>query len=227
MDDKTFDAQTAQDWIAAVEKPGQGARDGDIYPMLRTWLAQSGAASVVDIGCGQGICADKVAMQGVDYTGIDPSPLLIARAQEIYARDDRQFIVGNAYALPCGDAAFDAAFSVLVWHLLEDLPRAAEETARVIRPGGSFMCITANPSAIAAWQAMYAAPIITGKRLEGVMDMGGGLPSRDVLYFHTQDEIAAALSAAGLVVDSVETFRAAKHVAGAQMLLCLRARKPV
>lgn len=227
MDDKTFDAQTAQDWIVAIERPGRSSRDDDIYPILSQWLADNKAASVLDIGCGQGICAEKVVMPSVQYVGLDPLPLLVARAQELYTGDSRRFVTGNAYDLPFANESFDAAFSVLVWHLLEDLPRAAAEMARVLKAGGAALCITANPEAMADWQAMYDSPRVDGKRLEGVMDMGGGLTSRDVLYFHTRDEIATALASAGLTLEGVTPFRASKRGTGAPLLMSLRASKAV
>jgi tRNA G46 methylase TrmB len=59
MDDRTFDdPKSAQEWISLVEK-GQ-IRDTDINPRLKTWVDQSNAQDILEIGCGQGICSDKI-----------------------------------------------------------------------------------------------------------------------------------------------------------------------
>jgi hypothetical protein len=62
-------------------------------------------------------------------TGVEPSPYLVERAKQLYPQPNRNFILGNAYALPFSDGTFDAAFSVTVWHLLSDLQTAANPNA--------------------------------------------------------------------------------------------------
>lgn len=227
MDEKAFDAQSAQEWIASVEKAGPTLRDQDIYPMLDNWLARVQPRRVLDIGCGQGICADKLNLQFIEYSGIDPSPFLIARAQELYAREGRTFAVGNAYAVTADDGSYDAAFSVLVWHLLSDIERAAAEMSRVLGDGGAFMIITANPASLAQWAAMYDTPVVSGHKLEGVMHASGTAGSRDVLYFHDADAITHVLAQAGLHVTQSATFRPAKAQPDIDMLLCLSGLRKV
>src|SRR4051812_22309703 len=99
MDDRTFDPQTALDWIAAVETSTQTARDIDIYPMLNEWIRCASPKTILDIGCGQGICSDKIDLEGRNYAGIEPSPFLLNRATELYSSENRTFLPGNAYDL--------------------------------------------------------------------------------------------------------------------------------
>ena len=221
MDDKVFDEATANSWIEAIEKPGLTKRDKDIYPRLNKWLEIYGAENILDHGCGQGLCSQKVRGYKA-YTGVEASPFMVARAKQTYAADNITFTEGNAYSLPFKDGSFDGAFSVLVFHLLEDLETATAELARVLTKGGSFCIMTANPDAIAAWSKMYTNCEITnhstGKRLHGVMNLDGN-PSEDTLYFHTLNAIDAAFRGQGLHLHGVETFRPASEEDRTDMLL--------
>ena len=205
MDDRTFDPSSARRWIDTIEASRISPREHDIYPRLNAWLRRTQPLALLEIGAGQGICSDKIDLDGASYTGVEPSPYLLERASQLYARADRRFVPGNAYALPFDAGIFDAAFSVAVWHLLADLDTAARELGRVLRPGGAFLIITANPGGYTPWIEHYAETRVNGKRLEGRASDG----SCDVLYLHTFDDLARSLRAAYLVVEAIESFRAA------------------
>ena len=202
MDDRTFDEPSARAWIETIEAAKTSPRDHDIYPRLNTWIQRTQPASLLEIGAGQGVCSDKIDLANRHYTGVEPSPFLLDRANERYAHDNRRFTVGSAYALPADDAAFDAAFSVAVWHLLADLEAAARELSRVLKPGGSFLIITANPGNYSAWTERYAESRQEGRRFEGRTP-----DDVDVLYLHTLEEITGSLEAAGVSIRTIETFR--------------------
>ena len=70
------------------------------------------------------------------YTGIDLSHRLIARAKELYNAPNRFFDVGSAYKIPATASSFDAIIAVNLFHLLENINEAANECARVLKPGG-------------------------------------------------------------------------------------------
>jgi ubiquinone/menaquinone biosynthesis C-methylase UbiE len=224
MDDKTFDQQTALDWINSIETEGKSHRDDDIYPMLDTWIKRASPLSVLDIGCGQGICSDKIDLNDRSYTGVEPSSVLLNRAKQLYPLEHRNFLLGNAYLLPLLDNSFDAAFSILVWHLLSDLRLAAHELSRVLNKRGNFLIITANPAAYSAWKGLYSDLKLTGQRLEGTMQLGGA-KSHDVLHLHTFDEIQDSLQNAGLLVEEVQTFRPSKQDEGQKMLISIQGKK--
>lgn len=120
--------------------------------------------NVLDIGCGQGICAEKITLDNINYTGVDPSTYLIDRAKELYKTHNRDFSTGNAYDLPFDDVSFDAAFTILVWHLLEFPEKAAHELARILKQNGHFLIITANPHAQPAWESVFTNIKKSGKK---------------------------------------------------------------
>lgn len=77
----TDDEKIARDWINAVER--NRVREADIYPQLKAWVHQISATDILDVGCGQGICSDKIDLRLRNYTGIDLSPILIDRAKQL------------------------------------------------------------------------------------------------------------------------------------------------
>ncbi len=226
MNDHTFDEQTARGWIRGIEHGNSQVREQDIYPRLRAWLERAAPERILEIGCGQGVCSDKIDLSGRVYIGVDPSPVLIDRARELYTTAGREFAVGNAYELPFSEKQFDAVFSVMVWHLLSDLPKAAFELCRVLKPGGHFLIVTANPGARADWEAIYFNQKIDGRRFEGNLVLDGKIFDHDVLYFHTQLEIESALNRAGLQVDTVEPFRKSKPDQAQEYLISMQGTRP-
>ncbi len=192
MNDSDFDAASAEAWVRTVESSGLSGTD--LYPALAQWVASVAPQRVVDIGCGQGVCAGVVT---TPYLGIEPSPFLLARARAQYGSDRCQFVEGNAYALPLASGSVEAAFSIRVWHLLSDVPLAARELARVLRPGGPFLIITANADAAAAWVAHAGPGQLEGTRFSGA----------DTLYFTPTAQLLSTMSDAGLSVKKVSTFR--------------------
>lgn len=142
MDDKNFDRKSALEWIATIESEGASIRDSDIYPELNKWIWENDITDVVDIGCGQGACSAKIPEDTI-YTGIEPSEFLLKRAQALYP--DKTFLSGSAYDLPLPSESVTGAFSIAVWHLLSDSERAAHELSRILRPGGHYFIITADP----------------------------------------------------------------------------------
>jgi hypothetical protein len=93
----------------------------------------------------------------------------------------------------------------------------------VLKKNGSFLIITANPGAYSAWKGLYADLKLTGKRLEGTMQLGTAA-SHDVLFLHTFDEIRDSLQEAGLIVEGVETFRPSKQLKDQKMLIAIQGK---
>lgn len=209
--DESISARIDREWIESVEGDAGNVREADVYPKLRSWVEWASPTTVLEIGCGQGICCQQVTGQQRHYLGIDPSAVLIGRAQSLYGDGDRSFAVASADQLPCADSSIDAAFSVAVWHLLEDLAAVANELSRVLRSGGHFLIMTANPGNYSAWKDRYESQAINGKRFEGAARLADGLAYTEVLFLHSLEELTSSLGAAGLTADTTETFRAGQN----------------
>lgn len=87
---------------------------------------------LLEVGCGSGYYSDVFATLvpgGVDYTGIDYSDAMIARARTRYP--SMAFEVADATRLACADGAFDIVFNgVSLMHII-DYQAAIREAARV------------------------------------------------------------------------------------------------
>ena len=209
MDDR--DEGNARRWLNLVEGDKSFVRDQDIYPQLRAWVDQISPREILEIGCGQGVCSEKIDLVGRHYTGVEPSALLLARANELYGAGNRKFESGSAEILPYPDASFDAAFSVSVWHLLEDLTQVSKELSRVLKLSGNFLIITANPEAYSLWQETYAEIKIQGRLLEGKVSLPDHSTVSELFHLHTFKEIENSLGEAGLLIQQRKTFRTSIH----------------
>lgn len=92
----------------------------------------------LDVGTGTGAIAVLAARAGADVTGVDISESMIeaARAEADAAGVQIRFDVGDAQALPYGDASFEVVSSNFGVVFPPDREAAAAELARVSRPGG-------------------------------------------------------------------------------------------
>jgi SAM-dependent methyltransferase len=207
MDDKSFHKESADDWIATIEASPFSARDQDIYPILQRWIETNRPGNVLDVGCGQGICSAKLILEDLHYVGVDPSPMLIERAKQLHSKVNREFVIGNIYSLPFQAHTFEAVFSVAVWHLLENSQLAASEISRILKPSGSYVLITADPSAYPAWTDRYEEKVFNGIRFEGTNQRSDGTVATDILYLRRKEEILKELEIAGLKITSIDSFR--------------------
>ena len=89
-------------------------------------------------GCGTGELAFMAAATGADVTACDLAPNLVetARRQAAERGLEIPFEVGDAEALPYGDASFDIVTSSIGAIFAPNHDAVASELARVCRPGG-------------------------------------------------------------------------------------------
>ena len=112
-----------------------------ILPLADRHLA--GARRVVDVGCGEGQLARRIAASGADVVGIDPSWAQIVEASR--RSGGPQYARGTASALPVATASVDAVVACLVLEHVEPFEPAIDEIARVLVPGGRFVCFLNHP----------------------------------------------------------------------------------
>jgi SAM-dependent methyltransferase len=107
---------------------------------------------VVDVGCGDGSLVRALAARGASVVGVEVSEAAVARAQD----GRHRYVVGRADALPLEDASVDACVLMRSLHHVpaEAMPRAFEECARVLRPGGAMY--VAEPLAEGAYFELVA-----------------------------------------------------------------------
>jgi SAM-dependent methyltransferase len=103
------------------------------------WLNETSALTVLELGCGTGNDAARLARAGFNVVATDYSSEAIERAKERYAGIGIDFrIVDMSEPLPFGDRTFDAVMSNVSAHMFSDeVTRALfREIGRVVRRGG-------------------------------------------------------------------------------------------
>lgn len=196
-----------KDWIEMIEGERGQIREQDLYPKLNRWAASRPFENILDLGCGQGICSQKIDLGASKYTGIDTSELLIKRATELYESSNIKFKVADALDLPFDDESFESVFSISLIHLIEDIDEAIYEMGRILKPKGRFFIVTAAPSLYEAWEESYKVKSLEGTRLVGKRLTISGMEVEDILYLHEGEDIYNALENAGLEIEDIEPFR--------------------
>jgi ubiquinone/menaquinone biosynthesis C-methylase UbiE len=90
---------------------------------------------VLDVGCGDGTFAARVAEHGAQVTGLDFAPTALKRARA--AHPELEFVApADGGGLPFADASFDTVTCVNVLQHVADTQTMLSEIRRVLVPGG-------------------------------------------------------------------------------------------
>src|SRR5258708_13171483 len=106
-----------------------------------------GACSVVDIGCGTGTFACRLAARGIEVIGLYPAEASFKVAQTKPWSDRVTWIHGNALKLPplTIDLATMTANVAQVFLTDEEWKETLLAVRAVLRPGGQLVFETRNP----------------------------------------------------------------------------------
>jgi ubiquinone/menaquinone biosynthesis C-methylase UbiE len=173
-------------WSRAYDNPtAQALVYRPVHDQVLAAVLDSGVHRVLDVGCGTGILADRLAREaGASVAGCDWSAGMIERA----AHRNRSvgWIRGDAMALPVADESFDAVVATEAFHWFPDQAGALDEFHRVIVPGGLLLVALVNPTT-----RVGARVLATGSRLLG-----------DPADWPTRQDMAALVQRAGFAVQA-------------------------
>jgi SAM-dependent methyltransferase len=98
-------------------------------------LPQPPAGPVLDLGCGTGAHAVRLARRGCDVIAVDLTREGVRSARARFAREELhgRFVVGDAEHLPFRSGAMSVAWTFLLLHHFPKLDRLPQELARVAR----------------------------------------------------------------------------------------------
>lgn len=112
-----------------------------------TRAAMTPASVVLDIGCGTGSLALRLADAGREVHGLDISPEMIRIAEGKAADQSAENVRFHVGPFDDGfdavaDGALDGLCAYSILHLVEDRPAALAQIHRLLKPGGFFISST-------------------------------------------------------------------------------------
>jgi 2-polyprenyl-6-hydroxyphenyl methylase/3-demethylubiquinone-9 3-methyltransferase len=153
--------------------------------------------SILDIGCGGGLVCEPLSRLGAEVTGIDPGPENI-EAAKAHASDqclDITYEVTTAEELAARGQSHDAVLLLEVVEHVPSVPAFLKTVAPLVKPGGIMILSTLNRTLKA-----YALAIVGAEYILRWLPVGTHHWER----FVKPDELASALSAAGLKLTGTE-----------------------
>jgi SAM-dependent methyltransferase len=104
-------------------------------------LREAGARTILELGCGTGNDAARLAGEGYSVTAIDVSGEAIGQARAKFGPVARFMVADMTRRLPFPAGGFDAVMSNVAMHMFPDgVTRAVfAEVGRLVRPGGVFL----------------------------------------------------------------------------------------
>ncbi len=245
------DALFAHPRLAAVYDRLEGERpDLDHYVAL---VAGLGARTVLDVGCGTGSLAVRLAATGLQVTGVDPAAASLAVARSKPGADRVRWIEGTAGDVgPVrADLAIMTGNVAQVFVTDEAWTANLEAIALAVVPGGSLVFETRDPerrawerwtmartrrtvaldadegdgaTAVETWhQLVDVAPPLVTFATTFAFDDGSTFHSTSTLRFRSREEIEASLNASGFDVIEV---RDAPDRPGLEFVFVARRRRP-
>lgn len=145
---------------------------------------------ILDLGCGDGALALRIAASGAAVVGIDASPDMVAAARA--AGVDAH--LGDAHALAF-DGGFDAVFSNAAMHWMTRPDAVIAGCARALRPGGRLVAEFGGHGNVAAIRTALIAVLSRDHALETALS--------EIWYFPTAEEHRARLEAGGFAVEDI------------------------
>ncbi len=107
---------------------------------IRTHLPEN--ARVLEIGCGTGGTAERLAASVAHYVATDFSEGMIAQAHLRDVPQKVEFRVADVFDDSLEEQSFDAVIALNLLHLVDHPPQVYARVTRLLKPGGVFISKT-------------------------------------------------------------------------------------
>ncbi len=154
------------------------------------WLQPKPGERILDLGCGDGVIAERLMRQGCKVLGVDISAEMLKAARTRGV----QVIQASGENLPF-ENEFDAVFSNAALHWMTNARAVAEGILRALRPGGRFVAEMGGHGNVAA--------IVTALRAVA-RRRGADESLAGPWFFPTPEEYARLLRDVGFDVERIE-----------------------
>ena len=136
-------------------------------PHVERLLGDVRGLSVLDVGCGTGRHAVRMAQAGARVTALDFSQGMLAKARTKPGASDVTFVEHDIRRrLPFEDATFERVLSCLMLDHVFDLPAFFSELRRLVRPDGFVVASVMHPALmLRGVQARFNDPL-TGQKVQ-------------------------------------------------------------
>ncbi|HMP37625.1 MAG TPA: pseudouridine synthase [Phycisphaerales bacterium] len=137
-----------------LERRGSDHHEAVILPGTLRLIEPRPGLRLLDVACGEGILARRLAALGVEVTGVDASARLIRAAESapIPGRSavPPRYIVADARSIDVaalgGPASFDVVACVMALMNFDPIEPLLRALARLLRPEGRFVAVLLHPA---------------------------------------------------------------------------------
>lgn len=196
-----------------------------IAPATERLLQVQPGETILDIACGNGAFARRMADLGARVVAFDFSRVFLERARarsgDYAGRIDYRHIdaTDETQLLSLGEGRFDAAVATMALMDMPDITTLAATLPRLLKPGGRFVfsvqhpCFNSNGITMVAEQDDHEGQLVTTKAIKVRQYLsippgkGTGMPGEPNphIYFHRPlSELLGVFFAAGFVLDGLE-----------------------
>lgn len=165
--------------------------DGDLLEDIDELLQLADGCTYLDVGCGEGSYTGALQSRAGEWTAIDPQAAAVQTGKQRYP--EIHWHQGDlSRPLPFADEIFDGSLCILGLHQPEGPFDLFREVARTLRPGGSFVMLTATPDQLRnCWLNRYFP----------------GTMADSVRHMPDLADISTGLSAAGMRLTTTRPVR--------------------
>ena len=128
-------------WAELVRDDNDGKLPADVEAFFA--LLPPPGRRTLDLACGEGRIARRLAELDHSVVGLDSSPTLMQLAEA--ADPESRYVLGDAAQLPFADGSFDLVVCFMSFQDFDDPVAAIRESGRVLSVGGSLCFAVIHP----------------------------------------------------------------------------------